>query len=86
MSQSNRVKVTIIGCGGMARHHIRRMLLQQGTTEIAVVCEPSPGAYAATADETTVAEGTAAETTVDVMTASLPSAMAAKMMRRIPRQ
>ena len=50
MSQSNRVKVTIIGCGGMARHHIRRMLLQQEATEIAVVCEPSPDAYAATAE------------------------------------
>ena len=50
MSQSNRAKVTIIGCGGMARHHIRRMLLQQETTEIPVVCEPSPDAYAATAE------------------------------------
>jgi predicted dehydrogenase len=34
----------------MARHHIRRMLQQLDTTEIAVVCEPSPEAYAATAE------------------------------------
>ncbi|MBL7201125.1 MAG: Gfo/Idh/MocA family oxidoreductase [Anaerolineae bacterium] len=34
----------------MARHHIRRMLQQLDTTHIAAVCEPSPEAYAATAD------------------------------------
>jgi predicted dehydrogenase len=34
----------------MARHHIRRMLQQLDTTRIAAVCEPSPKAYAATAD------------------------------------
>lgn len=34
----------------MARHHIRRMLQQLDTTRIAVVCEPSPAAYAATAE------------------------------------
>ena len=39
----------MIGCGGMARHHIPNMLQQQDTTRIAVVCEPSPDAYAATA-------------------------------------
>jgi len=35
------VKTAIIGCGGMARHHIRQMLKQQDTTQISVVCEPS---------------------------------------------
>jgi predicted dehydrogenase len=45
-----RVRATMIGCGGMARHHIRQMLLQQETTEIPVVCEPSPEAYAATVE------------------------------------
>ena len=40
------VKAVIIGCGGMARHHLRNMLKQQETTEIIVVCEPSPEMYA----------------------------------------
>jgi predicted dehydrogenase len=31
----------IIGCGGMARHHLRYMLQQADTTEISVICEPS---------------------------------------------
>jgi predicted dehydrogenase len=50
MTQTNLVQATVIGCGGMARHHIRRMLLQSDTTHIAVVCEPSPDAYTATAE------------------------------------
>ena len=37
----NLVKTAMIGCGGMARHHIRQMLKQQNTTEITVLCEPS---------------------------------------------
>ncbi|MBN1641732.1 MAG: Gfo/Idh/MocA family oxidoreductase [Anaerolineae bacterium] len=48
--RAGRVRAAMIGCGGMARHHIRRMLQQEGTTEIAVVCEPSSAAYAATAE------------------------------------
>lgn len=44
------VQTAIIGCGGMARHHIRGMLRQLDTTHIAVVCEPSPAAYEATAE------------------------------------
>jgi predicted dehydrogenase len=43
-------RAAIVGCGGMARHHIRRMLQQTDTTEIAVVCEPSAEAYAATVE------------------------------------
>ncbi len=43
------VQAVMIGCGGMARHHIQMMLQQWDTTRIAVVCEPSPEAYAATA-------------------------------------
>jgi predicted dehydrogenase len=50
MTEPKRVQTTIIGCGGMARHHIRWMLQQQDTTEIAVVCEPAPQAYEATAE------------------------------------
>jgi predicted dehydrogenase len=37
----------MIGCGGMARGHARKMLAQQDTTTIVVACEPSPEAYAA---------------------------------------
>jgi predicted dehydrogenase len=43
-----KVRVTIIGCGGMARHHIRQILKQRDTTAIPVVCETSEAAYAAT--------------------------------------
>ena len=45
---TQRVRTTIVGCGGMARHHVRQMLMQQDTTSIDVVCEPSPEAYQAT--------------------------------------
>ena len=34
----------------MARYHIRAMLQQSDTTRVAVVCEPSPEAYARTAE------------------------------------
>ena len=43
------VQTALVGCGGMARHHIRDMVKQLGTTAIAVVCEPSPAAYQAAA-------------------------------------
>lgn len=46
MAQSTRV--CMIGTGGMARHHIRRMLALN--TEIVVVCEPSKQAYQLTAE------------------------------------
>jgi predicted dehydrogenase len=39
----------MIGCGGMARWHIRAMLQQLATTEIAVMCEPAPEQYLASA-------------------------------------
>ncbi len=38
----------MIGCGRMAQGHIRTMIAQQETTQIAVVCEPSDAAYAQT--------------------------------------
>jgi predicted dehydrogenase len=41
-------RVAMIGCGGMARHHIRQMLKQSSTTEITVLCEPSVEQLAAT--------------------------------------
>jgi len=43
-------RTAIIGCGGMARHHIKSMLLQKDTTEILAVCEPSQKAYQLTCD------------------------------------
>lgn len=39
----------MIGCGGMARYHIREIMKQAGDSEIAVMCEPSEAAYAASA-------------------------------------
>ena len=44
------VRLAMIGCGGMARHHARQILKQQETTRIAMLCEPSPSAYQAMAD------------------------------------
>jgi predicted dehydrogenase len=42
---SQPVRVAMIGCGGMARHHTRRMLQMQATTQIVAACEPSGQAY-----------------------------------------
>lgn len=41
-------RVAIIGCGGMARHHIRQLLKQRETTEIVALCEPSEAQLAQT--------------------------------------
>lgn len=43
------ITAVLIGCGGMAQHHLRQMLKQQATTCIVAVCEPSAEAYAAAA-------------------------------------
>jgi predicted dehydrogenase len=43
---TNPVRATIIGTGGMARHHIRQMLTGRDPTVIPVVCEPSEAMYA----------------------------------------
>jgi predicted dehydrogenase len=40
----NPIRATIIGAGGMARHHIRQML-KAGDTAIVVLCEPSEAMY-----------------------------------------
>ena len=42
---NNPVRLMMVGCGGMARHHVRRILQQQETTEIRLVCEPSATSY-----------------------------------------
>ncbi|MBI3958163.1 MAG: Gfo/Idh/MocA family oxidoreductase, partial [Chloroflexi bacterium] len=39
--------MAFVGAGGMARHHLRRIVQQQETTNVAYVCEPSPNAYEA---------------------------------------
>ena len=49
-STTQPTRVAMIGCGGMGRLHIRSLLRQSDTTHIAVVCEPAPAAYAATAE------------------------------------
>jgi predicted dehydrogenase len=45
-SSAKPVRAALVGTGLMAQHHIRRMLQQQATTQIAAVCEPSPTNYA----------------------------------------
>jgi predicted dehydrogenase len=42
---SLKIRVALIGCGGMPRHHIKDMLEMADTTEIAAICEPSDAAY-----------------------------------------
>ena len=42
-----KVRMTVVGCGGMARHHMPRILKQLDTTDIPIVCEPSAEAYQA---------------------------------------
>jgi predicted dehydrogenase len=44
------IRTAIVGCGGMARWHIRSMLKQTATTQISVVCEPSKDQYHETAE------------------------------------
>lgn len=50
MPTTKPIQVAMIGCGNMARAHLRTMLLQRDTTHIAVVAEPSAVAYANTCD------------------------------------
>lgn len=45
MQPTQTVRMAMIGCGGMARHHLTQILRHQDTTEIAVLCEPSAAAY-----------------------------------------
>ena len=43
-----KTRMVIVGAGGMARAHLRKLLLQQDTTRIVALCEPSEAAYAKT--------------------------------------
>ncbi len=45
MNSNQKVRVAMVGCGSMAREHVRRMLRQQDTTDIIAVCDPAPEAY-----------------------------------------
>jgi len=38
------VRMAVIGCGNMGRHHLRSILQQTDTTEMAVLCDPAPAA------------------------------------------
>ncbi|MBN1344795.1 MAG: Gfo/Idh/MocA family oxidoreductase [Phycisphaerae bacterium] len=58
MARKRPVRVTIIGCGGMARAHLNAMLKMRSTTRIPVVCEPSRKAYEMTAEMFTKARQT----------------------------
>src|SRR5579864_1993824 len=55
MASTSLVRVAMVGCGGMARHHIRQMLKQTTTTQITAICEPSQAAYATAAELFTTA-------------------------------
>lgn len=44
-STTQTIQTTIVGCGSMARHHLRRILASFEGTKIPVICEPSPAAY-----------------------------------------
>ncbi|GAB4439349.1 MAG: hypothetical protein Kow0031_21220 [Anaerolineae bacterium] len=47
-----KVRAALIGCGGMARHHLETSLLHQlDTTEFAALCDPSPAALALAAEK-----------------------------------
>ncbi len=45
LTTTSIVRVALIGCGGMARWHIREMARQQDTTAMTVVCEPVEEEY-----------------------------------------
>ncbi len=46
---AKKTRVIIVGAGGMARSHLRKLLLQQDTTRIVSLCEPSETAFHQTA-------------------------------------
>ncbi len=48
---SKPVRTAIIGCGGMARHHLKTILKQPDRTEVVVACEPDLENYELFADE-----------------------------------
>ena len=49
MKNKQLTRSTVIGCGGMARHHIRKILENFDDTVFPVLCEPSDDMYQAMA-------------------------------------
>ena len=45
MKVNDQISTTVIGCGGMARHHVREILANFPRSKFPVVCEPSPEMY-----------------------------------------
>ncbi len=50
MKKHEKTRVAFVGCGMMARHHLRVMLEANASTEVPIVCEPSAEEYAATVE------------------------------------
>ncbi|MGI8859575.1 MAG: Gfo/Idh/MocA family protein [Rubrobacteraceae bacterium] len=48
--EQRAVRVAVIGCGLMAREHVRELLKKRGEVDIVVVSDPSPSAYEAMRD------------------------------------
>ena len=46
---THHVRMAMVGCGGMARYHLRNILKQTDTTEIVALCEPAAEMLAETA-------------------------------------
>lgn len=49
MAKTKPVRMALIGCGNMARSHLRNILPQRETTRVAVLCEPAKAQLEATA-------------------------------------
>jgi predicted dehydrogenase len=40
-----KVRMAMVGCGGMARHHLKKIAQQLDTTHIAALCDPNPAMF-----------------------------------------
>src|SRR4030042_1415860 len=45
MDNHKTINASVIGCGGMARHHVRKILANFEKTTFLVLCEPSKSRY-----------------------------------------
>ena len=45
-TEHNPVRVAIVGCGGMARHHLSQLLRHTDAVRVVATCEPSPATAA----------------------------------------
>ncbi|MGH2544226.1 MAG: Gfo/Idh/MocA family protein [Ardenticatenaceae bacterium] len=45
MEPIKRTRIALVGCGGMAAHHMKHILRAFPDTEVAVFCEPSPRSH-----------------------------------------